>query len=307
MAASAHADTYPDRPIRMVVPYSPGSGIDILARAVGQKMSESLGQSVVVDNRAGASGTIGTKVAKLAAPDGYTLMMTVSGHVINPHIFKTAANYDPIKDFTPISLTAWGRLLLVVNPKTGIKTLSQFMAEAKAHPGRLTYATPGTGTPHHLAMELFRGVAGIDVLHVPYSSTAGATTGILAGDVDAMFMPIHIALPHVRAGKLTVLGLASPQRAASAPDIPTLAEQGYPGAEADMWYGLLGPAGMPPAIVDKLNKAVKEALADPEIRTTLEKQGLETGRSTPAELGDLMAKEYVKWGKVIERAHIESQ
>ncbi len=294
-AFPVQAQPYPDRTIKMIVPYSPGTGIDILARTVGQRLSARMGQPVVVENQAGASGTIATVRAAQSKPDGYTLLMMVSGHVINPHVYKGSVNYDPIKDFTPITLTAWGRLLLVVHPGTQITSVAAFIERAKAQPGKLTYGTPGPGTPHHLAMELLRGIAGIDLRHVPPSGT-----------VDSMFLPIHVAMPHVRSGKLTVLGLGSAHRSATTPSIPTLAEQGVPGAEVDMFYGLLAPAGLPRDIAQSLNSAVVQALKDPEMRSTLEKQGLEPETSTPEEFRALMQRESEKWGKVVERAQIKA-
>ena len=305
-AFPVQAQSYPERTIKMIVPYSPGTGIDILARTVGQRLTARMGQPVVVENQAGASGTIATVRAAQSKPDGYTLLMMVSGHVINPHVYKGSVNYDPIKDFTPITLTAWGRLLLVVHPGTQITSVAAFIERAKAQPGKLTYGTPGPGTPHHLAMELLRGVTGIDLLHVPYSGTAGALTGMLSGTVDSMFLPIHVAMPHVRSGKLTVLGLGSAHRSATTPDIPTLAEQGVPGAEVDMFYGLLAPAGLPRDIAQSLNSAVVQALKDPEMRSTLEKQGLEPETSTPEAFRSLMQRESEKWGKVVERAKIKA-
>lgn len=305
-AFAAQAQSYPDHPIKMIVPYSPGTGIDILARTVGQKLTARMGQPVVVENQAGASGTIATVRAAQSKPDGYTLLMMVSGHVINPHVYKGKVSYDPIKDFTPITVTAWGRLLLVVHPGTQIANLTAFINRAKAQPGKMTYGTPGPGTPHHLAMELFRGIVGIDLLHVPYSGTAGAMTGILSGTIESMFLPIHVAMPHVRAGKLTVLGLGSAKRSATTPDIPTLAEQGVPGAEVDMFYGLLAPAGLSRDIAQSLNAAVVQVLKDPEVRGTLEKQGLEPETSTPEEFRALMEREFVKWGKVVESAQIKA-
>jgi tripartite-type tricarboxylate transporter receptor subunit TctC len=297
--------TYPDRPIKMIVPFSPGTGIDILARTVGQKMVMRMGQAVVVENIAGATGNIATVRAKQVKPDGYTLLMIAPGHVINPHVFKDA-NYDAFKDFTPVSMTAWGRLLLVVHPSTQITNVNALIKQAKAEPGKLTYATPGPGAPHHLAMEMFRGIVGVDILHVPYSSTAGAVTGILSGQVNAMFLPIHVAMPHLKAGKITALGLGSAKRSPNAPDIPTLAEQGIPGAEVDLWYGLLAPAGVSQDIVRSLHAVVSQALKEPDMRETLEKQGLEPAISTPEEFRVLMERESAKWGKVVRQANIKA-
>ena len=299
------AQTYPKQPVRMIVPYSPGTGADILARTIGQKLTDRWGQTVVVENKVGASGTIGTAVAAHAAPDGYTLLMNVNSHVINKCVFKDA-QYDPVKDFTPVTMTAWGRLLLVVHPSTHIETLKDFIKEAKAHPGKLNYTSPGIGTPHHVAMELFKLQTGTDLFHVPHKSSAGAVTDMVGGQVQTMFVPIHNGLPHVRAGRLNALGMGSPKRAPSAPEIPTLLEQGVKGVNTDMWYGVLTPAGVSRDIVSKVMRDVQAVLASPEFRASLAKQGLEVTTSTPEEFAKLIRTDLARWQKVVDYAKISA-
>jgi tripartite-type tricarboxylate transporter receptor subunit TctC len=297
---------YPDRAVRIIVPYSPGTSIDILARTLGEKLSARWAQPVVVENKTGASGVVGTAAAARANGDGYTLLMQVSGHVINPYVYKEAANYDPFKDFVPITLVGWTRMLLVVNAQTQIRTVGQFIKQAKEHPGSLTYGTPGVGTVHHLAMEFFQGLTKIELLHVPHSNTGAAVTSLLSNTVNSMFVPIPVTRPYLNNPRLTVLGVGSARRSSSIPNIPTLAEQGLPGAEVDIWYGMLAPAGMPSPLQQKLNLTVSEVLNAPETRAGLEKQGLEVETSTPAEFLALMKRESAKWGEVVRRANIQA-
>ena len=307
-AAVANAQStanYPRQPVRMLVPYSPGTGIDILARSIGQELTKQWGQPVVVENKVGASGNIGTAAAAHAAPDGYTLLMNVNSHVINKSVFRDP-QYDPIRDFAPVTLTAWGRLLLVVHPSTKIESLKDFIRTAVDHPGKLNYASPGIGTPHHIAMELFKLQTGTDLFHVPYKGTAGAVADLIAGQVQCMFLPIHVALPYVRSGRLNALGLGSPKRAPSAPEIPTLGELGVKDVETDMWYGLLAPAGTPRDIVMQLNRTVGAILGNEAFRKNLAQQGLDAATSTPEQFATLIEKDLARWAKVVERARISA-
>src|SRR5688500_15097023 len=224
IAASAAAqEAYPTKPVRLIVPFSPGTGIDILARTLGQRLTERWKVSVVVDNRPGASGNIGTEAVAKAAPDGHTLLTTASTIVLNRSLFKSVP-YDPVKDFAPIMPLAVGSLALVTHPSLPVKSVRDLASFAKARPGEINYASPGNGTPHHLAMELFKQRTGISLVHIPYKGTAGAVTDVLAGQVSVMFLPIHVALPHAQAGKLRVLAAGGTQRAAATPGVPTLAE-----------------------------------------------------------------------------------
>ena len=304
--ATGLAQAYPSQPIRFIVPFTPGTGIDIIARSVGQRLSERIGQAVVVENRAGASGNIGTELAAKAKPDGYTVLVTVSTFVANRPLFKNVP-YDPVKDFAPITLSAWGSLLIVAHPSTGFSTVPELVAAAKASPGKLNYGSPGVGTPHHISMELFKNVTGVAVVHVPYKGTAGAVTDLLGGQINLMFLPIHVALPHVRAGKLKALAVSSPQRSGLAPDVPTLSETGIQGVEVDMWYAFFAPHGTPKEVIARLNSEMRAILGTPEIRASFLAQGLEPTASTPEEVRSLVEKDLVKWERVVREAKISPE
>jgi len=280
---AAGQERYPSRPIRIIVPYTPGTGIDIQARLIGQKLSDKFGVAVVVDNRPGASGNIGTEAASKAAPDGYTLMETASTIVTNVAVLKSVP-YDPVKGFTPIAPTAIGNLALVVNPSVPANSVKELVALAKAKPGQLNYASPGNGTPHHLAMELFKLHYGVNITHVPYKGTAGAVTDILSGQVQVMFLPVHVALPQVQAGKLRMLTAGGAHRSPVTPDVPSLADEGVTDIDVDIWYGLFGPPGLAKDQVALLNKEVNAILSDPEVRENLLKQGLNPIPGSPEDL-----------------------
>ena len=299
----ALAQPYTSQPIKIIVPYTPGTGNDILARTVGQRITEKWKTPVVVENRPGASGNIGTAAVARSAPDGLTLLVAPNNFVINPYVFKDA-QYDPFKDFEPVALLGWGRLLLVANPATKFANARALIDAAKAQPGKFTYASPGPGTPHHVSMELFKVVTGIDLLHVPYKGSAGAVTDVIAGNVNVMFLPIHVALPYVKDNRMLVLGLGSEKRSVNAPDIPTLAEQGIKGAEVDIWYALFAPAGTPRDIVGRLHQAVNEILEAPETRGLLAKQGLEVETQSIEAFKTLMERDSVRWGKVAKSAKL---
>src|SRR5438128_1494302 len=240
--ASAQS-TYPSRAIRIIVPYTPGTGIDILARTIGQKLSDKLNVAVVIDNRPGASGNIGTEAASKANPDGYTLLATASTLVTNVAVQKSVP-YDPIKGFTPIGPTAIGNLALVVHPSVQARSVKELVALAKSRPGELNYASPGSGTPHHLAAELFKLHFGVNITHVPYKGTAGAVTDLLGGQVQMMFLPVHVALPQMQSGKLKMLAAGGSRRSPVTPDIPSLADEGVTDIDVDIWYAFLGPPGL---------------------------------------------------------------
>jgi len=305
LVPAVHADEpYPNRPVKLIVPYTPGTGIDILARTLGQKLSEEWKQAVVVENRPGASGAIGTEAAAKSAPDGYTLLMQASTIVIEPSMHKRSS-YDPVKDFEPVAPLAIGNMGLVVNPSVKAQSVKELVALAKASPGKLTYASPGSGTPHHLAMELFKARTGIDVLHVPYKGTGGAVQDLLGGQVNMMFLPVHVALPQVQAGKLRLLSAGGTRRAAVTPDVPSLAEaSGVEDIDVDIWYAMYAPAGTPAAIVSKLNADVNALLKSPDVGATLRKQGLTPTGGSPADLADTTRKDLARWAKVISDAHI---
>jgi tripartite-type tricarboxylate transporter receptor subunit TctC len=296
---------YPNHPIRMIVPYTPGTGIDILARVLGQKLSDKLGVPVVVDNRPGASGNIGTEAASKAPPDGYTLLMQASTHVTNAAL-QASVPYDPVKDFTPIGPTAIGSLALVVNPSLPVHSVKELVALAKAQPGKLNYASPGSGTPHHLAMELFKQHFGVDIVHVPYKGSAGAVTDLLGGQVQLMFLPVHVALPQVQSGKLRMLTAGGARRSPATPTIPSLADEGVTDIDVDIWYALMGPAGMAKDQVTLLNREVNALLRDPEVRDTLLKQGLSPRPGTPEELARTINVDLERWTRLIRAANIKA-
>jgi tripartite-type tricarboxylate transporter receptor subunit TctC len=303
---AVHAqERYPSRPIRVIVPFTAGTGIDILARTIGQKLSERLKVPVVVDNRAGASGNIGTEAVAKAPADGYTLLMTASTIVQNAALSRSVP-YDPVRGFAPIGLAAIGNLALVVQPSVAAKSVAEFVALAKVQPGRLNYASPGSGTPHHLAMELFKLNFGIDITHVPYKGTAGAVTDLLGGQVQAMFLPVHVALPHAQAGKLRLLAAGGSRRSPVTPELPSLAEEGIRDIDVDIWYALFAPAGLPREMVSLLNAELAAILAQSDVRDNLQKQGLNLVTGTPEELARLVETDLERWTRVVRTARISS-
>lgn len=301
IAAGAQAQ-YPVRPIKLIVPFTPGTGIDILARVWGQKLQERLKNPVVIENRPGASGNIGTEAVAKAPADGYTLLMTATTLVQSAVLHKTVP-YDP-KAMTPIGLAAIGNLALVANPAVPARSLSELVALVKAQPGRFNYASPGSGTPHHLAMELLKLRFGLHIVHVPYKGSAGAVTDLIGGQIQLMFLPVHVALPLVQSGKLVMLASGGARRSPATPDVPSLAESGVKDIDVDIWYALLGPAGLPPEVVALLNGELAAILRDPEVRAGLLKQGLDPVTGTPAELAALIETDLERWGRVVREAHI---
>jgi tripartite-type tricarboxylate transporter receptor subunit TctC len=306
IASGARAQgTYPDKPIRLIVPFTPGTGIDILARVLGQKMGDDWKVSVVVDNRPGASGNIGTEAVAKSAPDGYTLLVTASTIVLNRSLFKVIP-YDPVKDFAPVAPLAIGRLALVTNPAVPAKTAAELIAYAKVNPGKLFYASPGNGTPHHLAMEVFKSATGVDIVHVPYKGTAGAVQDLLGGQVQVMFLPVHVALPQVEAGKLNMLAAGGAQRARATPNVPSLAEAaGVRDVDTDIWYALYAPADTPRDIVARLNAEANRVLGDSATVEALTKQGLQPTPGTPDDLANLTRSDLDRWARVIRDARIQ--
>jgi tripartite-type tricarboxylate transporter receptor subunit TctC len=303
---TAFAQSYPNQTIRLVVPYTPGTGMDMIARTVGPKLSERLGQPVIVDNKPGASGNIGADAVAKSAPDGYTLMVTANTMLIASNLYKSVP-FDPLKDFSPISLAAYGTLLLCTNPKSGITSVSELITKAKADPGRLTYSSPGVGTPHHMSMELFKDLTGTNLLHVPYKGSAGALTDLLSGEITAGFVPIHVAMPFVKAGKLNALAVGSAKRHPNAPEVPTLQELGVKGAEVDMWYAFMAPKGTPAPVVARLDAELRSIISSPEMKAAFDKQGMDATSSTPDELGALMQRDYARWGAIIKKNNISAE
>ena len=300
---SASNSILPDSPIRLIVPFTPGTGIDLIARTLGPRLSERLGRPVVVDNRAGASGNIGTEAVVRAVPNGSTLLVTVNTLVMNASLYPQLA-FDPVKDLTPVSTTSWGQLILVANPKTGFKKATDLIDAAKKAPGTLNYGSPGVGTPHHLAMELFKSTAGMFLTHIPYRGTGPALSDLLGGQIQTMFLPIHVALPHVKAGKLIALAIGSEKRHPLLPDVPTLAEAKAGNINVDMWYGIFAPPGTSAEIVALFNKEIKEILQTDEVKKSFQTQGMDPSSSSPAEFQRLVSKDATRWAQLIKTQKI---
>jgi len=296
---------YPTRTITIIAPFSPGTGIDILARSFGQKLGERWNVPVVVENRPGASGNIGTELAARAAGDGYTLMMTATTFALNPAL-KKKSSYDPLKSFAPVSLVATGLLWFAISTNTRADSMAEFVALAKSEPGKLNYASSGNGTPQHLTMELFKLTAKVDITHVPYKGAAEATRDLAGGVVDAMILPVHTIAALVQAGKVRLLAVLSEERSPVFPAVPTFKEAGYPGVESSVWYGLMAPASTPPEIVRKLNGEINALLALPEMKEFLAKQGLIPAGGEPERLSKLVSVELERWTRVIAEAKIRA-
>ena len=306
-AALAQAPAYPSKPIRLIVAFPAGGSTDIIARIVGQKLGERLGQQIVIDNRGGAGGTLGTEIAARANPDGYTLTMgTTSTHVIAAGAY-TSLKYDPLKDFEPITMVATTPYLLVLNPGVKATTLAEFIALAKAQPGKLNYASAGTGTTTQLAMEMLKTAAGIDVVHIPFNGNGPANTATLGGQVQVLFGSMPAVLAQAKAGRLRAIAVTSKQRSSAAPQLPTMAESGLPGYEATAWFALLAPVHTPESVINRINAETVAALSLPEVRERLAGLGADALPSTPAELGAYIKTELNKWGKVIREAGIKGE
>ena len=299
----AQTAALPQTPIHLIVPFTPGTGIDLIARTLGPRLSERLGRPVVVDNRAGASGNIGTEAVVRAAPNGATLLVTVNTLVMNASLYPKLP-FDPVKDLTPVSLTSWGQLLLVANPKTGFKSATDLIKAARKAPGRINYGSPGVGTPHHLSMELFKATAGVFITHIPYRGTGPALTDLIGGQIDTMFLPIHVALPYIKAGKLVALGIGSDKRHPLLPEVPTLTEAKIGNVNVDMWYGIFAPPGTPPNLVALLNREIKEILSTDEVKKAFQTQGMDPSSSTPEEFKRLVEKDAKRWAQLIKAQKI---
>jgi tripartite-type tricarboxylate transporter receptor subunit TctC len=305
--AQAGASSYPDRPIRMIAPSSSGGPVDVIARTLSQGLSEVLGQQVVVDNRAGAAGLIGAELVATGAPDGYTLLFGFSGPlVIVPHL-RTKTPYDTLKDFAPVSLAAQAPYLLLVHPDVPVNSVKELIALAKQRPGKLNYASGGNGTGIHLAGELFKLTAGVNIVHVPYKGAGPGMTALLAHEVDMMFNAIPPALPHVKAGRLKALAIGGEKRSPILPELPTIAEASGLAFNTTGWYGILAPSKTPRAIVARLHAATLKALAIPSVKDTFARQGVEPVGSSPEEFAKMLRVEWVKWEKVIKAAGIKGQ
>lgn len=301
----AHADSnYPGKPIRIIVPFSPGGATDTLARLFGQKLMESWGQPVLVENRPGAGGNIGAEMGARAAPDGYTLLLTAAGFMaVNPSVYPNLS-FDPAKDFTPLTLLVKAPLLLVVNPKLPVKNIREFVDYARNSPGKLSIGNGGAGTAQHLGGAYMSSEAKIDVLHVPYKGSAPATTDLLAGVTDAQFDNMVTLLPYVGDGKLRPLAVSGKQRSKALPDIPTFDETVLPGFETGTWYGLVGPAGMQPAIAQKISAELRRIMALPEVGEKIASMGLDASGMSDAAYGEFIKDEIAKYAKIVKSAGV---
>ncbi|HZT63615.1 MAG TPA: tripartite tricarboxylate transporter substrate binding protein [Burkholderiales bacterium] len=302
-AIPAQAQNYPERPIRMIVPFPPGGSVDVVGRALTPKLSERLGQQVVIENRSGASGTIGTEAVARARPDGYTVLLNTIPFVTNSYLYKEVP-YDPFTDFLPISWLCSSPGTLVVNPSVPARSVRELLQLAKAKPGALNYSAAGAGTNPHLTGELFNYLGNVDIVAVQYKGGGPSLLAALGGEVGITFPNISEAIPHAKSGRLVVLGVGSARRSPALPDVPTIAEAGLPGYEFVTWHGVLVPKGTPAAIVSQLNAKLKETLTAPEQQRLFEQMGFEIVASTPEEFAAHLKRESEKWGKVIKERHI---
>jgi tripartite-type tricarboxylate transporter receptor subunit TctC len=297
--------SYPTQAIKIIVPFTPGTGMDTIARVVAPRLSERLGQSVVVQNQPGASGNIGAEAVAKSAADGYTVLMGANTMLMASQMYKNTT-FDPVKDFAPVSMAAYGSLMLVAHPKTGIKTLPDLVKQAQARPGAISFGSPGVGTPHHMAMELFKLESNTFMLHVPYRGSAGYTQDLLGGELNVGFLPVHVAQGFVKNGRLQALAVGSPKRHPVAPDVPTFEEVGVKGVDVDLWYGFFVPSKTPAAVVTRLNTEMAAILRQNDVRDILGKAGMDASASTSAELMAIVAKDYPRWGKVIRSKQISA-
>lgn len=298
------AAKYPDKALRLIVPFPPGGGNDILARTIGQRLSEVVSQQVVVDNRGGAGGALGATLAAQASPDGYTLFLGSVGNLAQTPALKADLSYNPVRDFAPVALVATSAFILAVNPSVPAKSVQELIALAKASPGKLTYASAGTGSSLHMAGEMFKYATGTDMLHVPYKGTGPAMADLVTGRVQLVFSTMPPALPQIKLGKLRALGVTTAKRAAAAPDVPTIAESGVKGFNVSNWQGILVPVKVSAALVKKLNQDTLAALKRPGMTEALATQGLEPAGGTPGEFGTLIKSEIAKYTQVVKAAKI---
>jgi tripartite-type tricarboxylate transporter receptor subunit TctC len=307
LATAAHAQPYPSRPVRLIVPFPPGGSTDILSRALAQKLSEGLAQPVVIDNRPGAGGSIGSEAAAKAAPDGYTLVMGQLGPLaVSPAIYKNLP-YDPVKSFAPVSLMAIVPSVLVVNPQVPAASAAELIAYARANPGKLTYGSAGSGSTSHLTTEYFKLATGTDILHVPYKGVGPMLTDLISGQLSMGINGAPAVMPHVNSGRLRALAVTGLTRLPSLPQIPTLDESGVKGFDASGWYGILAPAGTSREIVMKLNAEIRRIMQTPELRARLDNEGAIPAAGSPEEFAAFIVSEIARWGAVLKRAGIEAQ
>jgi tripartite-type tricarboxylate transporter receptor subunit TctC len=302
----AQAQDYPSRPIQFLVPYTPATTADVLARLLGAKIAQRWNVPVVVENKAGAGGIIGTDAAAKAAPDGYTFVFVATSYGTLPAL-TAKMPFDPIKSFTPVALLGTSAMTLVVSNNVPAKTLGEFVSLVKKQPGKINYASPGTGSSQHLAMELFKQESGMHMVHIPYKGSAGAMTDLVGGHVQAGVVSVQTASSFVQGGKLRMLGVMSRQRLPTFPDVPTFAQSGFPGMLVETWYGVLAPAGTPPAVVHKMNVELNELLAQPDVKEALAKQGVDAAGGSPERMGNLLRSELKLWSQVVTRGKIVAE
>jgi tripartite-type tricarboxylate transporter receptor subunit TctC len=298
VALAAHAQQYPDRPIKIIVPFGPGGFTDVAARILQKELAPAIGQAIIVENKPGAGSTIGTAEVAKAKPDGYTLVIVSTAHVISPHLYKQMP-YDALKDFAPVMKIAEGPYVLVVHPSLPVKSVGELIALAKAQPGKIDYASSGNGSAQHLVGALFVNMSGAELTHVPYKGSNQAMNDLLGGQVKVSFAGVPNVLPNVTSGKLKALGVSTARRYAEMPDVPTIAEAGVPGYDATIWLGVLAPPGTPREIVQKINAEITKVLSTPESRRLMASAGVEVATSTPEEFSRLMQSEMERWGKVV--------
>jgi len=300
---AADADKYPARVVRMTVGFTAGGAVDVSARIVAQRLSEALGQQVIIDNRPGADGILASEHVAKAPPDGHTLAYVSAGHTMNPAFRKTMP-YHPLKSFAPVSLVATGAQVLVVNPALPVRNVKELVALARSRPGQINFASAGSGGPMHLASELLKSMAEISIVHVPYKGGGPAINDVISGQIEMTFIGAPVALPHVRSGRLRLLAVSTPKRMSTLPDVPTVAESGFPGYDVNASYSVLAPAGTPPAIVTRVNAELVKVVGLPDIRERFAALGIEPIGSTPAELSAFMANEIAKWAKLAKTLNI---
>jgi len=304
VSAQNSTDKYPDRPIRLIVPFGPGAGVDVVGRVVGQKLTESLGQAVVIDNRAGAGGTLGASIAAKATPDGYTLVMGSIGSLGTSKGLYKDLPYDPIKDFAPITLAARAPSGLLVHAGLPIKTISDLVTYAKANPGKLNAASAGNGSPSHLAVEMFNSSGGVQIVHIPYKGPAQALQAVASGEAQVQIQSLLSAMPHIQAGRMRLIGTTGTTRSSQAPDTPTVSEAALPGFAVYTWFGMLAPAGTPQSIVNRLNVDIVAVLNQADVRKILVSQGAEVVGNKPEEFASFIKQEVAKWTRVIKESGV---
>ncbi len=305
-SAAAVAAAFPERPVRFIVASSPGGALDVLARLTGPKLTEKWGQPVVVDNRAGAGGVIGTEIVAGSNPDGYNILVIAQGFTANPYLYKKLPYRTP-QDFAPITILATGPYVLVVHPSVNVNSVKELVALAKSQPGKLNYATSGVGAASHLSVEMFKRMSGVDMVHIPYKGAGAATAAVVGGQVQMLFTSTGAAIPHIRSGRLKALGVTTAKRSAVLPEVPTIAETGFPGFQVDGWYALMAPAGTPKAVIDKIYRDVADVLKNPDVADRIKSFGLEPDGQPPQEFAAYIRVELKKWGRVIREAGIKPE